>query len=130
MYDKYVGVPEAGSWLESLFFVVWSKRQEQLSSQAWFAAVSSLPTDLSEKRLEAIMSARTDYTRTLYPFQHEDEKDGKAEQDEEHEALELFAKKKAKIDLRPVMRATIEQRKAVMRRTAGLPRVRKRPPPA
>lgn len=126
MYDKYDGVPEAGSWLESVFFIVWTRRQDQVLAKSWLDVVATLPAEADKTRLDLVNEAREKYVHTMYPYLDE-AKTKKEEKSEIHDALEKFSKIKAKLDLRPVIRATIEQRKSVMRRTAatGLPRLRR-----
>lgn len=126
LYEKYDGLPEPGSWLESVFFVVWTKRQEQAVAKSWLEVVASMPSGVGEERLNAIAEARKEYVQTLHPYLGVTQPEQKAkEKSEEHEALEAFAKGRVRIDLRPVFRAQIAQRKTVMQRSS-LPRVRKK----
>lgn len=117
-YDKYPGIPPRRSPLESLFAIVYMRRHEAKLLETRAIIESTLPEGAAAK---PAIAAYQQYHDRMMPFIEAALKP----QNEAHEMLKEFVKRKAKIDVRPYLnsQADIGRRNAIRRAGRIRPRV-------
>lgn len=104
-YDRYQGIPERNSLLESLFVLVHLSRQE-----AQLLATKAMVLGMSDGKVtEPAVQAYTKYFESVFPFV---ERATDVEKETMKKHLEEFAKHPVRIDLKPILAAKAQEARA------------------
>ncbi len=117
-YDKFDGVPQRGSPLETVFILVHLQRQQAQLLATRALVQSTLPPE--KEASDPAVKAFQSYCDVMFPYM---ERAGDMDRDQERKRLAEFVKHRMKISLHPIYKAQAEQAK----RMSVLKRFRLRP---